>query len=226
MTQSIEPVSDPFASVLAELQAPIVAIQGNVRSLMARDESMTAEARQQLHQQVLQHSQRLDTLVDDIVLYLRLLVGPVELAPEPVNVHDVVEELKERLGEPERVTNRVPRQFVLQIDRYALGGALRHLLRNALVYGARERAVVVGVRRVDGTLELTVSDEGFGIPEAGRARAFEPFVRAVHPEEKRNSGAGLGLTVCRELVRLLGGDVELRPNAPGLSATIVLPGQS
>jgi K+-sensing histidine kinase KdpD len=214
---------DAFATVLAELRAPIIAIQGHVRSLMARDEVMDTQARAQLHQQMLQHTQRLDTLVDDVVLYMRLLVGPVDVVSEPVRVHSLVEDLRQRLGEPERVINSVPADLVLTVDPDVLAGVLRRLLRNALVYGAREGVVTVGVRRRDVGLELAVSDEGFGIPAAGAERAFEPFVRAVHPAEKRGDGAGLGLTVCRELGRLLGAEIELRPAEPGLTAAVVLP---
>lgn len=225
MTQPAPAPSTPdaFATVLAELRAPIIAVQGHVRSLMARDEVMDKQARAQLHQQILQHTQRLDTLVDDVVLYMRLLVGPVDVVPAPVRVHTLVEDLRQRLGEPERVINSVPADLVLTVDPDVLAGVVRRLLRNALVYGAREGVVTVGVRRRDVGLELAISDEGFGIPESGAERAFEPFVRAVHPAEKRGDGAGLGLTVCRELGRLLGAEIELRPAEPGLTAAVVLP---
>lgn len=226
MTEPEVPTTEPFTAVLGELRAPIVAIQDHVRTLLARDDSLSAAVREQLLQQTLHHAQRLDTLVDDIVLYLRLLSGPVAMSPEPLSLFDLVEDLRERLGEPERVKNDVPADFVITIDESALTGALRRLLRNALVYGAREREVNVAVHRLDGSCEIVVTDEGFGIPEAVMSRAFEPFVRAVHPAEKRGDGAGLGLTVCRELVRLLGGEVELRPQNPGLSAAIVLPEQA
>jgi K+-sensing histidine kinase KdpD len=227
MTQPQAPAApttpDPFATVLAELRAPIVSIQGHVRTLMARDDGLAAPARAQLHQHILQHTQRLDSLVDDVVLYMRLLVGPVHVVPEDVRVHALVEDLRLRLGEPERVGNEVPTDLVVTADRVVLAGVLRRLLRNALVYGAREGQVTVAVHRSDSGLELAVRDEGFGIPESGADRAFEPFVRAVHPAERRNDGAGLGLTVCRELVRLLGGEIELRPADPGLTAAILLP---
>ncbi|MEO6712437.1 MAG: HAMP domain-containing sensor histidine kinase [Mycobacteriales bacterium] len=227
MAQSDVPAADPFTAVLGELRAPIVAIQDHVRTLMARDDGIDVQARQQLLQQTLHHSQRLDTLVDDIVLYLRLLSGPVPLNPEPLRLHDLVEELRERLGEPDRVINQIPVDCSLTIDHSALTGVVRRLLRNALVYGARERSVSVAVRMTDeGGCEITVTDEGFGIPAHGLVRAFEPFVRAVHPAEKRGDGAGLGLTVCRELSKLLGGTVELRPQNPGLTAAILLPRQA
>lgn len=220
------PQTDPFTAVLGELRAPIVSIQDCVRTLMTRDGAITVDDRQRLLQQALQQSQRLDTLVDDVVVYLRLMSSAVLLAPAPVRLFDLVEELRERLGEPERVTNRIPVDFTITVDADAMTGALRRLLRNALVYGARERAVTVGVLLGEnGGYEISVTDEGFGIPAAVLSRAFEPFVRGVHPAEKRGDGAGLGLTVCRGLVRLLGGEVELRPGNPGLTAVIVLPDQ-
>jgi signal transduction histidine kinase len=226
MTEQAARSTDPFTAVLGELRAPVVAIQDHVRTLMARDDALTMDARQALLHQTLHHSQRLDTLIDDIVLYLRLLSGPLPLKPATVRLHALVEELRERLGEPERVTNEVPTGFTVILDEDALTGALRRLVRNALVFGARERSVTVGVRRLEsGGCEIAVTDQGFGIPDVGLTRAFEPFVRAVHPAEKRGDGAGLGLTVARELVRLLGGEVELRPQNPGLTAAIVLPDQ-
>lgn len=227
MMDSTVAKGDPFSAVLSELRAPIVSIQDHVRTLMTRDSALTVKDREGLLQQTLHHSQRLDTLVDDIVLYLRLLSGPIDVSPAPVSLFDLVEDLRERLGERERVSNQVPVGFTLVVDESALAGALRRLVRNALVFGARERPVTVGVHGRDGGgWEIVVTDEGFGIPAGVLSQAFEPFVRAVHPAEKRGDGAGLGLTVCRELVRMLDGQVELRPQNPGLAAAILLPPQA
>jgi len=116
MTQPQAPTApEPFATVLAELRAPIVSIQGHVRTLMARDDGLAAPARAQLHQHMLQHTQRLESLVDDVVLYMRLLVGPVDVTPEDIRVHALVEDLRLRLGEPERVTNEVPSDLVVAV---------------------------------------------------------------------------------------------------------------
>lgn len=214
--------ADPYAGLLKELRGPVASIQSYVRTLIARDDTLTPSARATIHQVILQQSQRLDASVDDIVLYVRLLAGGVSMEPEPVLVTGVVEELRGQLGQPERVVV-TGADLVLHTDRAALAAALRRLVRNGLVFGPRHGVVTVSVERADGAAEIAVSDDGFGIPPGRHGEALEPFTRSVHPEERRSDGVGLGLSVARELVKLLGGEIVLRDNAPGLSAVVRLP---
>lgn len=213
--------ADPYAGLLRELRGPVASIQSYVRTLIARDESLSKTARATIHQVILQQSQRLDGFVDDIVLYVRLLSGGVATESEPVLLSGVVEELRRQLGQAERV-EVTGADVVLHTDRAALAAALRRLIRNALVYGPRHGTVTVDVAVADGQVEIAVSDTGMGIPAARIGEAVEPFVRAVHPEERRSDGVGLGLAVCRELLKLIGGELVLRDNAPGLSAVVRL----
>lgn len=214
--------ADPYAGLLKELRGPVASIQSYVRTLIARDDTLSPSARATIHQVILQQSQRLDGFIDDIVLYVRLLARGVSTEAEPVLLSGVIEELRQQLGQPERV-EVTGQDVVLHTDRAALAAALRRLMRNALVYGPRHGVVTVHVANEDGTAEITVSDTGMGIPAARRADALEAFTRSVHPEERRSDGVGLGLAVARELVRLLDGEIVLRDNDPGLSAVVRLP---
>lgn len=215
--------ADPYAGLLKELRGPVASIQSYVRTLIARDDSLSSSARATIHQVILQQSQRLDGFIDDIVLYVRLLSGGIATESEPVLLSGVVEELRQQLGQPERV-EVTGRDVVLHTDRAALAAALRRLLRNALVYGPRHGTVTVSITAEDGTVEVEVADTGFGIPSARQEDALEPFTRAVHPDERRSDGIGLGLAVARELLKLLDGELELRDNDPGLAAVVRLPG--
>jgi signal transduction histidine kinase len=214
---------DPYTGLLKELRGPVASIQSYVRTLIARDADLSASARATIHQVILQQSQRLDGFVDDVVLYVRLLAGGVSTESEPVLVAGVLEELRQSLGEPERVVVEGV-DAVLHTDRAALTAALRRLIRNALVYGPRTGTVTVSVATSDGMAEIGVADTGVGIPAARLGDALEPFTRALHPQERRKDGVGLGLSVARELVKLLGGEVVLRDNDPGLTALVRLPG--
>lgn len=213
--------TDPYAGLLKELRGPVASIQSYVRTLIARDDTLSPTARATIHQVILQQSQRLDGFVDDIVLYVRLLAGGVSTEDEPVLLSGVIEELRRQLGQPERVEVSGV-DVVLHTDRAALAAALRRLMRNALVYGPRHGVVTVAVSTDGGTAEIAVSDTGFGIPAARHGEALEAFTRSLHPEERRTDGVGLGLAVSRELVKLLGGEIVLRDNQPGLSAVVRL----
>lgn len=214
--------TDPYAGLLKELRGPVASIQSYVRTLIARDDSLSHSARATIHQVILQQSQRLDGFVDDIVLYVRLLAGGVSTEAEPVLLSGVVEELRRQLGQAERV-DVTGEDVVLHTDRAALAAALRRLIRNALVYGPRHGKVTVDVSVEGGVAEVAVSDTGVGIPAARRGEALEAFTRSVHPEERRSDGVGLGLAVARELVKLLDGEIVLRDNDPGLTAVVRLP---
>ena len=214
--------ADPYAGLLTELRGPVASIQSYVRTLIARDADLSAPARATIHQGILQQSRRLDGFVDDIVLYVRLLAGGMSTESEPVLLAGVLEELRQDLGEPDRVVVDGV-DAVVHTDRAALVAALRRLLRNALVYGPRTGTVAVRVSVDGGWTEIAVSDTGVGIPEERQQAALEPFGRAVHPQERRKDGVGLGLSVARELVKLLDGEVVLRDNDPGLTVLVRLP---
>lgn len=102
----------------------------------------------------------------------------------------------------------------------ALRRAVRNLLENALRYAGHAR---VTVRESDRQVEIVVEDSGPGIPADQLARVFEPFYRVEQSRSAATGGVGLGLAIVRAVARQHGGEVTLRPNAPGLSASIVLP---
>ena len=212
---------DPYDGLLRELRGPVASIQSYVRTLIAR-EDLAPTARATIHQVILQQSLRLDAFVDDVVLYVRLLAGGMSVDSGAVMLASVVEEVRQALGEPDRVAVTGD-DVVVHTDRAALAAALRRLVRNGLVYGRRDGTVTVAMSNDDGWVEVAVSDTGVGIPVERHGEALEPFTRALHPQERRKDGVGLGLAVARELVKLLGGEVVLRDNDPGLLAVVRLP---
>jgi signal transduction histidine kinase len=102
----------------------------------------------------------------------------------------------------------------------SLRRAARNLIENAVRYGERARVTIAAK---GDSIELTIEDDGKGIPDAEKERVFQPFVRL---EESRNSatgGVGLGLSIARGIVRSHGGDIALRNERHGLHAVITLP---
>ncbi|MFT3813141.1 MAG: sensor histidine kinase [Acidovorax sp.] len=103
-----------------------------------------------------------------------------------------------------------------------LDALIANLLDNALRYTQEGGQVTVGVRRAAGALELSVADNGPGIPAEARERVFERFYRVAADAE----GTGLGLAIVREAARAFGASVALAPNtqeAHGLVATVRFP---
>ncbi len=103
----------------------------------------------------------------------------------------------------------------------SLKRALTNVIENAAAYGDRAR---VAVSSLDTAYEITVDDDGPGIPEADLERVFDAFLRLEASRSRDTGGAGLGLAIARSIVRGHGGDITLtnRPGG-GLRATIRLP---
>lgn len=104
----------------------------------------------------------------------------------------------------------------------SLRRAVRNLVENAVRYGERAR-VILSAR--DDVIEITVEDDGNGIPEPEMERVFQPFVRLEDSRNRETGGVGLGLSIARSIVRGHGGDIALF-NGSGLHAVVTLPRSS
>lgn len=223
MADPIAPAVDPYTDVVSELRGPLTSIQAYLRTLISRDDELSPAARQTIHQVVLQQSLRLDSAIDDVLLYSRLLADQVPATIERHLLAPIIDEVRDALGEPDRVDVFVEPTLVVSADRRALAEAVRRLVRNGLVYGPRRESVSVHADVSDDAVEVVVSDKGRGIPAERHADSREAFRRAVGPDERRRDGLGLGLAVADRLARLSGAQLGLRNDEAGFSAVLRLP---
>jgi len=99
--------------------------------------------------------------------------------------------------------------------------ALTNLLDNGVRHA--ERAVTVTTQVMARSVELTISDDGHGIPAADRERVFDRFTRLDEARDRDSGGSGLGLPITRELLRRDGGSIRLEDAVPGVRAVVTLP---
>jgi signal transduction histidine kinase len=103
----------------------------------------------------------------------------------------------------------------------ALKRAIRNILDNAVKYGKTARAAI---HSTASGIEITVDDEGPGIPEAELSRVFEPFYRLEESRNRETGGVGLGLAIAQSIVHAHGGELRLANRADaGVRASIKLP---
>lgn len=109
-------------------------------------------------------------------------------------------------------------------DAQVLGEAVGNLIANAIAYSPEGSSVGIGVKAVDGIVEIAVSDRGIGIAEGDQDRIFERFYRADPARARRTGGTGLGLSIVKHAVQRHGGEVRVwsRPGR-GSTFTIRLP---
>jgi signal transduction histidine kinase len=149
----------------------------------------------------------LDALIDEILLASRLDAVQAREADEEVDLLALAAEECARYEGAELHGEPVD----LRGDPRLLRRMLRNLLENAARHGAPPVEVRVG-RGARGA-EIAVCDRGSGVPEADRERVFEPFFRRVGGKER--GGAGLGLSLVRQIARRHGGEAHCRPREGG-----------
>ncbi|MHB1218215.1 MAG: ATP-binding protein [Alphaproteobacteria bacterium] len=169
-------------------------------------------------------------LVNQLLDLSRMEAGRFALAAETVDLGALARECA-ALVSPAAAEKQValrtegaPRVLVDGADAAALRQVLLNLISNAVKFTDAGGAVAVQVRDADGTVEVTVADNGIGIPEAALKRVLEPFQQADPSVSRKYGGAGLGLAISNRLMGLMGGSLDLVSSVGrGTTATIRLP---
>ena len=109
-------------------------------------------------------------------------------------------------------------------DENMLTSALHNLIANAIQYSPPRSHVGIGVRNTDGVVEISVTDQGVGIPEEELGRVFERFFRVDPARSRHTGGTGLGLSIVKHVVQNHGGDIRVwSQQGRGSTFTIRLP---
>jgi two-component system osmolarity sensor histidine kinase EnvZ len=154
--------------------------------------------------------------------YLAFARGEKGEEPAPVNIGDVLDEaVADARRKGAAVTLGPVEPAVLALRRNAFRRCLANLLDNAMRHGER---IVVGATRGGEAIEITIDDDGPGVPEDQRQAVFKAFYRLDASRNLESGGVGLGLTIAGDVVHGLGGDIILGDSPiGGLRATVRLP---
>jgi heavy metal sensor kinase len=205
------------ADAAHELRAPLALIRTEAEVTLSRPRS--ADEYTASLGTVLAEAQRMSRLADQLLMLARAEAGALVPQVQPVDLRALVQETV-RLWQPVAAE----REVVL-VDTAMEGGAVRgdhdllrrlldNLIDNALRYSPKGSRVVVDCRMVEAAWELTVADEGPGVPVSAQASIFERFSRADQSRARETGGAGLGLALCSAIAELHQGSITLDATAP------------
>jgi signal transduction histidine kinase len=194
-----------------ELRSPITTIRQHAEVTLAHPDRMTA---QELADVVLAEQQRMQSLVEDLLLLARA-DEHVPLSREPVDLDDLAFEEGHRLRST--TSKRVDTSGVgvarVQGDADALRRVVRNLGENAARHASSRADIALADLGHD--VVLTVDDDGPGIPESERERVLQRFVRLDEARSRDDGGSGLGLSIVDEVVRAHGGSMSITQSPLG-----------
>ncbi len=218
---------DFVANISHELKTPIGAI--GLLSEAITGAADDPEAVRRFSARLDRESNRLSKLVNEIIELSRLQFdNPVESA-RAVRVDTVIAAAMDRVRSAAELKNiRLVRggPMGLQVigDKEQLVTAVNNLIDNAVAYSPEHTRVAVGVREREDAVEITVSDQGIGIPEDEQARIFERFYRVDPARSRQTGGTGLGLSIVKHIAAAHRGSVSVwSSHGAGSTFTLRLP---
>lgn len=203
-----------ISNVSHELRTPLSIFKSYLETLLANPDWMQEDALKMT--QVLQrHSERLNSLVDDLLTLSRMESGQVHLEMKPIGVGDFLKRIKEewsKLSEKKwcklelELDNHLP---IIMADALRLEQVLSNLIENALNYSNPNSVIKVCAffEKQDKVVKFFVKDQGAGIPSDKLPRIFDRFFRADPARSRALGGTGLGLSIVKSIVELHKGKI-------------------
>ena len=202
-------------SITHELKSPIASIKLILETFLKRD--LNLEQRTKFTENALEETERLHTLVNDLLLSAKLEVA-YQPNFEAINLVDLFEELIEGLSAkyPSAQFNFQKNDDIptLQADKLGMTSVALNLMENAVKYSNGSPQINIKMRHSNDSIRFNIADQGIGIPDKEKKKVFEKFYRIGNEDTRSTKGTGLGLHIVYEIIRAHKGKIEIVDNVP------------
>jgi two-component system CheB/CheR fusion protein len=228
--RSIRKLQDRFLAMAShELRTPLVPLQGYLDMLLAV--LPTQDGSERLHRfasLARVQAERLEVLVDDLVSATRIQAGKFQLKLEPVELGPLLTNTAELArAAPEHPPVHLDGGLLATESLWVRGDAVRleqvmmNLLNNAFRYASGSPQIHLRLRRAGDRAQIEVQDYGSGIPSADLPHLFSSFYQVERVDRSSLGGMGLGLYICKEIIKAHGGEITVE-SAEGVGATFII----
>ncbi|HAV65381.1 MAG TPA: PAS domain-containing sensor histidine kinase [Verrucomicrobiales bacterium] len=213
---------DFVANVSHELRTPLSMIKGYVETLLDGAKE-SPEITAKFLKTIENHADRLTFLIEDLLTISSLESGQVTMNMQPLELAPLVERVLDELRD--RASSRsigvvadITPDLTVTVDGGRIQQVLFNLIDNGIKYGRAGGRIVVAARATgQGAVEVSVADDGPGIPAEAAERVFERFYRVDKARSREQGGTGLGLAIVKHIVQAHGGEVWV-DSTPGKGA--------
>lgn len=223
--QEVDRLKNDFVSTVShELRTTTTAIAGFGELLDRQWDTLPDETRRDFLTRVTRNAGTLRLLVDDMLDFTRLDRTALAVAPERVDLSSAVATMTDQVSsllDRRELRRDIQGGVEAWTDPRAVERIIANLLSNAAKFSPEGSTVTIALHRTDGHAELSVSDQGPGVPPDDRQRIFARFYRGDSAAARSTRGAGVGLAIVADLVERLGATIDVG-EAPGGGARFVV----
>ncbi len=217
---------DLIAAISHDLRTPLTSLQLLAQAIDDGLVGPGSEDRRDLEEMSL-HVHSLSAMVDDLFELTRLEAGDIQWSMQRVRLDELVSETVDAMrpqaaAKGIEVSARVPDGLApAQANPEKLQRVLFNLIQNAIRHTPADGSVTVAAKPCDSGIEVEIADTGTGIAPSDRERVFEPFFRG--DSSRASGGSGLGLSICRAIIEVHGGQIWLSGTESGTRIRFTLP---
>jgi len=214
-----------LSSVSHDLRTPLASMIGAASSLRSLDDALSADDRRELLDSVVSEGERLNRYIQNLLDMTRLGHGTLKLERDWIGIDDILNSALRRthelLHDCRLVRSIEPGLPLLYVHPALIEQALVNVIENAAKFSPKGGEIRVAATREDGTLLISVSDAGPGIPPEQREKVFNMFFTGGEGDRGKY-GSGLGLAICNGMIGAHGGRIEALPGPGGRGTTIAI----
>jgi signal transduction histidine kinase len=203
-------------SITHELKSPIASARLQIETLLKRQ--LPQDKQEFVLNQALQETERLDALVEKILLANRIESSAYFIQKENFNLsalcQKTIENLKNTLLKNNIIFDKIDQDVIVFGDAMAFNSILTNLLDNASKYSAQHSEIEVVLSKERDIITLVIKDQGIGITPSEETKVFNKFYRAGNEETRNTKGTGLGLYIVKNLVYMHQGNIKIAGNQP------------
>lgn len=203
-------------AVTHELKSPLASIKLYIQTILKRD--LDAEQRRQFLSNSLKDIERLDDLVENVLIATKLEGIRPNFPKENINLTELVEQVANRLQVHSCSTHTIKTDLEQDVhvkaDKFALTNVVTNLIENAVKYSPPCGDVDVSLAKDNGTILFRVADHGMGIPDGEKKRIFDKFYRVGQEGTRTTKGTGLGLYIVKTVLEKHDARIAVKDNDP------------
>lgn len=204
-------------SVTHELKSPLAAIKLSIETIIKRD--LDREKKMSLLNNSLKDIERLDDLVENMLLATKIENRSYSFPKEEFNLSELVYKISDRLqlhscNLQQIIHADIQPNVHIMGDKFALSSVFTNLLENAIKYSDPCDPISVLLREEEGKIRFTVADLGEGISDREKMLIFDKFYRVGNENVRKAKGTGLGLFIVKEVVQNHDADIVVKDNTP------------
>jgi signal transduction histidine kinase len=212
------------ANISHDLRSPFASIQGYVETILMKGDSISKEELRRYLETIMNDSRSLNRLIDELFELSKLDAKQVHPNPEAFSLSELVQDVVSKFGpqaEKLKVSLRaeIPHRLcTVEADIAMTERVLSNLVENALKFTGADGTVELRLTERDGTVRVSVVDNGKGIPEEEIPLLFKRFYRVDKSRSREVPGSGLGLAISQKIMELQESRIEVR-SEPGSGST-------